>query len=128
MTLGFRKTSIDVKHAERAEGTSSYTLSRLLKLTFDIVISNSNKPLRLAVTWGFIMSVISFILALYNVLARFVGFIDVPGYTFTVFSIWFTSGLQLSMFGIVGLYIGKIFDQVKGRPNYIVKNTINIEE
>lgn len=128
LTLGFRKTSIDVKHAERAEGTSSYTLSRLLKLTFDIVISNSNKPLRLAVTWGFIMSVISFILALYNVLARFVGFIDVPGYTFTVFSIWFTSGLQLSMFGIVGLYIGKIFDQVKGRPNYIVKNTINIEE
>ena len=128
LTLGFRKTSIDVKHAERAEGTSSYTLSRLLKLTFDIVISNSNKPLRLAVTWGFIMSVISFILALYNVLARFVGFIDVPGYTFTVFSIWFTSGLQLSMFGIVGLYIGKIFDQVKGRPNYIVRNTINIEE
>ena len=128
LTLGFRKTSIDVKHAERAEGTSSYTLSRLLKLTFDIVISNSNKPLRLAVKWGFIMSVISFILALYNVLARFVGFIDVPGYTFTVFSIWFTSGLPLSMFGIVGLYIGKIFDQVKGRPNYIVRNTINIEE
>lgn len=127
LTLGFKKTSIDVKHAERAEGTSSYTLSRLLKLTFDIVIANSNKPLRLAVTWGFIMSVISFILAMYNVLARFVGFIDVPGYTFTVFSIWFTSGLQLSMFGIVGLYIGKIFDQVKGRPNYIVRNTINIE-
>lgn len=127
-TLGFKTTTIDVKHAERAEGTSSYTLSRLLKLTFDIVIANSNKPLRLAVTWGFIMSFISFVLAMYNVLARFFGFIDVPGYTFTVFSIWFTSGLQLSMFGIVGLYIGKIFDQVKGRPSYIVRNTINIEE
>lgn len=125
-TLGFKTTSIDVQHAERAEGESSYTLSRLLKLTFNVIISNSNKPLRLAVSWGFVMSFLSFILAIYNVVARLIGFIDVPGYTFTVFSIWFTSGLQLSMFGIVGLYIGKIFDQVKGRPCYIVSKTINI--
>lgn len=127
-TLGFKTTTLDVQHAERAEGTSSYTLSRLLKLTFNVVIANSNKPLRLAVSLGFMMSFISFALALYNVIARLVGLIDVPGYTFTVFSIWFTCGLQLSMFGVVGVYIGMIFDQVKGRPSFIVRNTLNIEE
>lgn len=126
-TLGFKTTTIDVEHAERAEGTSSYTLARLLRLTFNVVISNSNKPLQIAVSVGFIMSIISFLLAIYNIIARLVGFIDVPGYTFTVFSIWFTSGLQLSMLGIVGLYVGMIFNQVKGRPSYIVRNTLNIE-
>lgn len=124
-TLGFKTTTIDVVHAERAEGTSSYTLAKLLRLTYNVVISNSNKPLQLAVVWGFVMSVISFILAIYNVIAKLVGIIDVAGFTFTVFSIWFVGGVLLSMLGIIGLYIGKIFDQVKGRPYYIVRDLIN---
>ena len=126
--LGFRTTAIDVQHALRAEGKSSYTLHRMLKLTFDVIISNSNKPLRMAVGLGFGMSVLSFLLALYNVVARMVGIISFPGYTTTVFSIWFVGGLMLFVMGVLGLYIGKIFDQVKGRPIYIVRNTINISE
>ena len=126
-TLGFKTTTIDVLHAERAEGKSSYDIKKLLALTFNVVISNSNKPLQLAVTVGFMMSVISVIIAFYNVLAKLIGFIDVPGYTFTVFSIWFTSGLQMCMFGIMGLYIGKVYDQVKGRPCFIIRNTINFD-
>ena len=126
--LGFRTAIIDVQHAERAEGSSSYTMMRMLKLAFDVIVSNSNKPLRMAVGLGFGMSVISFLLALYNVIARLVGFISLPGYTTTVFSIWFVGGLMLFVLGIIGLYIGKIFDQVKGRPIYIVRNTININE
>lgn len=127
-TLGFKTTTIDVIHAERAEGKSSYNLKKLLALTFNVIISNSNKPLQLAVTTGFLMSVISAIIAFYNVIAKFIGLIDVPGYTFTVFSIWFTSGLQMCMFGIMGLYIGKVYDQVKGRPNFIIRNTLNLGE
>lgn len=126
--LGFRTAIIDVQHAEREEGTSSYTLVRMLKLAFDVIISNSNKPLRMAVGFGFGMSVLSFLLALYNVVARMVGIISFPGYTTTVFSIWFVGGLMLFVMGVLGLYIGKIFDQVKGRPIYIVRNTINISE
>lgn len=126
--LGFRTSIIDVQHAEREEGTSSYTLMRMLKLAFDVIISNSNRPLRMAVGLGFVMSAVSFLLALYNVMARLVGFISLPGYTTTVFSIWFVGGLLLFVLGIIGLYIGKIFDQVKGRPIYIVRNTININE
>ncbi len=125
--LGFRTTAIDVQHALRAEGKSSYTLHRMLKLTFDVIISNSNKPLRMAVGLGFSMSALSFLLALYNVVARMVGIISFPGYTTTVFSIWFVGGLLLLVLGIIGLYIGKIFDQVKGRPNFIVQEKINFE-
>lgn len=126
--LGFRTAIIDVQHAEREEGTSSYTLVRMLKLAFDVIISNSNKPLRMAVGLGFGMSVLSFLLALYNLVARMLGIISFPGYTTTVFSIWFVGGLMLFVMGVLGLYIGKIFDQVKGRPIYIVRNTINFSE
>ena len=125
--LGFKTTAIDVQHAARAEGKSSYTWSRMFKLAFDVIISNSNKPLRMAVGLGFSMSALSFLLALYNVVARMIGMISFPGYTTTVFSIWFVGGLLLLVLGIIGLYIGKIFDQVKGRPNFIVQEKINFE-
>ncbi len=124
--LGFCKTAIDVQHAERAEGKSSYNVYKLLKLTFDVIISNSNKPLRMAVGLGFGMSVVSFLLALYNVVARLVGFISFPGYTTTIFSIWFVGGLLLFVLGIIGLYIGKVFDQVKGRQLFVVKDKVNL--
>lgn len=126
--LGFRTTTVDVQHAARAEGKSSYSLHKLFKLSFDVIISNSNKPLRIAVGVGFVMSAVSLLLALYNVIARLVGIISVAGYTTTVFSIWFVGGLQLFVMGILGLYIGHIFDQVKGRPLYVVRDKINIEE
>lgn len=126
--LGFKDTAIDVTHAERAEGKSSYNLHKLLKLSFDVIVSNSNKPLRMAVGLGFGMALLSFLLALYNILAKWIGIIRVPGYTTTVFSIWFVGGLLLFVVGILGLYIGKIFDQVKGRQLFIVKDKINIDD
>lgn len=125
--LGFKTTTIEVEHAARKEGNSSYSLRKLLKLTFDVIISNSNKPLRMAVSFGFIMSLVSFILALYNVIAKLVGIISLQGFTTTIFSIWFVGGLLLSVLGIIGLYIGKIFDQVKGRQLFIVRNSVNID-
>lgn len=127
-TLGFNVGTIEVLHAERAEGESSYTLKSLLKLAFDNMISNSNKPLFLAVLLGFVMSFGSFLMAIYNIIAKYLGINEVVGYTTIVFSIWFVGGLLLFMLGIVGLYIGKIFDQVKGRPIFIVKDVINTEE
>ena len=125
--LGFRIATVDIQHAERADGKSSYSLTKLLRLTFDVIIANSNKPLRMAVSLGFMMSIISFLLALYNVVARLIGFIAFPGYTTTVFSIWFVGGLLLFVLGIIGLYIGKIFDQVKGRQLYVIRDMVNFE-
>lgn len=124
--LGFKDTAIDVEHSERSEGKSSYSLMKRFKLGFDVIVSNSNKPLRFAVGLGFCMSALSFLLALYNVIAKWAGVIQVPGYTTTVFSIWFVGGLLLLVMGIMGLYIGKIYDQVKGRQLFIVKDKVNL--
>ncbi len=124
-TLGFKKTTVDVLHDQRLEGESSYDLKRLLILSYNSIISNSNRPLYLAISLGFLMSVLSFIMAVYNIFAKFYGLNEVEGYTSTVFSIWFVGGLLLFMMGILGLYIGKIFDQVKGRPVFIVSETLN---
>lgn len=127
--LGFRVTTIDVQHDARAdEEGSSYTLRKLLKLAFHSIIADSNKPLRMAVQLGFTISALSFVLALYNVIAYFFDLAIVRGYTTTIFSIWFATGMILSMLGILGLYIGKIFDQVKQRPIYIVMETVNADE
>ena len=123
--LGFRRTTLDVQHADRAEGTSSYTLRKLLRLAFDTSISNTNKPLRIVISIGMLMSLASFILAAYNIIAKLAGIIQVQGFTSTVFSIWFIGGLLLLTLGILGLYIDKIYDQVKGRPLFIVKEKLN---
>ena len=123
--LGFTRTTIDVEHCERAEGSSSYTLVKLLRLAIDSSVANTNKPLKMAVALGFVMSAISFVLALYNVIAKLCGIITIQGYTTTVFSIWFVGGIILLMLGVVGLYVGKIFDQVKGRQIWIVKDSVN---
>ena len=127
-TLGFKKTTVDVLHDHRLEGKSSYNLYRLLKLSYNSIISNSNRPLHLAVALGLMMSILSFLMAIYNIFAKFLGLNEVAGYTSTIFSIWFVGGLLLLMMGVLGLYIGKIFDQVKGRPVFIVSDTLNIEQ
>ncbi len=126
--VGFKHTAINVEHAERAEGSSSYSLSKLLKLAFDNIIANSNKPLRMAISLGLIMSIISFILALYNVIAKIAGFIVLPGFTTTIFSIWFVGGLVLLVLGIIGIYIGRIYDQVKGHPFVVIRKVLNNNE
>ena len=124
--LGFKSSTIEVEHAERLDGGSSYSIRKLLKLSFDVMISNTNKPLKFAVAIGFIMAGVSFLLALYNIIAKWVGMIMVQGYTTTVFSIWFVGGLLLVMLGIIGLYVVKIFEQVKERPLYVVSEKINL--
>lgn len=124
--VGFRKCTIDVQHSGRFEGKSSYSFRTLMKLMADITISNSNKPLRFIIGFGFFFSAISFLLALYNVFAHYVGIVTLQGFTTTVFSIWFVGGVILIVLGVLGLYIGKIFTQVKERPLYIVSEEVNI--
>lgn len=123
--LGFKISAVEVEHASRLDGNSSYSLSKLLKLAFDSMLANSNKPLKITVKLGFSISSLSFLLAIYNIIAYFGGIIMVSGYTSTIFSIWFVGGLILFVLGVIGLYIGKIFDQVKGRPIFIVSEIIN---
>ena len=126
--VGFKTTHIPVTHGQRQEGGSSYTLKTLLKYASGIIISNTNKPMRLVVALGFILSFLSMMMAFYNVIAYFCHMIEVPGFTTTVFSLWFVGGMIMMQIGIVGIYIGKVFDQVKGRPLYVVMDEVNIDK
>jgi polyisoprenyl-phosphate glycosyltransferase len=123
--LGFKQSSVNVVHSKRLEGNTTYSFSRLLGLTGDVILSNSNKLLKITIKFGLTISFISFSLALYNILAHFSGTIKVKGFTTTVFSIWFIGGVLMLFLGIIGLYIGKIFDEVKERPLYVIKEKTN---
>lgn len=126
--VGFNSYQLPVVHAERAAGRSSYTLIKLLKLAFDIVISFSQKPLRLAIQLGLLIVLISFVIGIYNLYLYFMGKITVPGYASLIISIWFLSGVIITIIGMMGTYLGKTFEQVKNRPLYIINHKINIDE
>lgn len=126
--LGFKVTAIPIQHSERFEGKSSYSLHKLLKLAFNLIVTNTNKPLRLMIYWGVLMAFLSVLFALYNIFAYFFGYINLPGFTTTVFSIWFVGGLIMMQLGVLGIYIGKIFDKTKERPIYIVMDKVNVED
>jgi len=118
--VGFRSGSLPVAHAERAEGSSSYNFRRLIYLALDIILAYSDKPLRITVKLGISISFVAFALVLWTLWRFATGKIVVLGYTSLVVSIWFLSGLLLSVLGMVGLYLGKTFEQVKERPIFLV--------
>ncbi|HEU5139329.1 MAG TPA: glycosyltransferase [Bacillales bacterium] len=122
--MGFRATSIDIEHAERFDGKSSYNLAKLVNLAVDGIVSQSNKPLKLSIKFGFLVSLISFLYGLYLMYRYFFLFQPVAGWTSVMVSIYFIGGLIFANFGIIGLYIGKVFDEVKDRPLYIVQETV----
>lgn len=126
--LGFRSTEIDIEHAPRKEGRSSYNLKKLFSLAFDSIISHSNKPLRLFVKLGFTFSFISLAYGIYLVYNYFVNGVAVAGWTTVVVSIYFIGGLLFANLGILGIYIGKIFNETKDRPLYVVQETTWVEE
>jgi len=121
--VGFKYTKMPVDHAERVDGYSSYSLKMMIRLSADIILSFSDKPLRLTVKFGLVTSSLAFIFAIFNLIWFLKGKILVPGYTSLIISVWFLSGLIIMVLGIVGLYIGKTFDTVKGRPTYLIMNT-----
>jgi dolichol-phosphate mannosyltransferase len=117
---GFKVFSIDVEHAERDSSDSTYTFSKLLSLAFNTIISFSNKPLKLVVKFGMLLSFFSFVIGIITIVKYLNGEILVLGYSSLMVSIWFLSGIIITIVGIVGIYIGKIFDQSKGRNPFII--------
>lgn len=123
--VGFRKYYLPVVHAEREIGKSSYSLFKLLKLASDNMIGFSDKPLRLMLRFGFYVVVISLLFAIFTFVKWMLGMIEVSGFTTMVISIWLAVGILTMMLGITGIYIGKIYDRVKGRPIFIIGETCN---
>jgi len=123
--VGFRSETIEVIHSERYSGGTSYSVKKLLKLALDIVLSFSDKPLRLTIKLGLGISFLAILYAIYNFFRYFNGQIAVTGWTSLIFSIWFLSGVIIFILGIVGLYVGKTFEKVKNRPTFIIMDKIN---
>jgi len=124
--IGYRQTAIPVRHAgaERENGQSSYSYRRLFNLAFDTIIAFSDKPLRLIVKLGSVISGLALLYALYIILNAMAGVPEPLGWSSLMAVIAFFSGLIIFLLGINGLYISRIFDEVKGRPLYIVREII----
>jgi polyisoprenyl-phosphate glycosyltransferase len=121
--VGFKSTSIVVEHASRDSGTTSYSFSKLVSLAFNSIISFSNKPLKIFVKFGMIISVLSIFIGIYYIIEALNNKIEVLGYTSIIVSIWFLSGVIITTIGVTGIYVGKIFDQTKNRPIFIIDET-----
>src|SRR5947209_2552496 len=122
--VGFKQTGVEYERAERHSGTSKYPLRKMIRFALDGITAFSEIPLRLATWFGFVVSVIAFAVALYEVGLRvFTGY-NLPGYTSTIFAILFLGGVQLITIGILGEYVGRVYDEIKGRPLYLVAESV----
>jgi polyisoprenyl-phosphate glycosyltransferase len=123
---GFRATSIAVRHEARADGKSAYSLRKLLRLALDIVLSSSDKPLRLVALLGIIVSIAAIGMTAFSVYRYLHGDVTVAGYTSVIASMWLLAGVVLFCMGIIGLYVGRVFESVKARPLFIVRERLNL--
>ncbi len=123
--VGYKQARLPVEHAKRESGNSSYSVKKLFDLAFNVLMLNSNKPLKLVLKFGFAVSFTAILYAAITLYRYLSGQIGVLGWASLIISIWFLSGVIIFVLGIVGIYIGRIFDQIKQRPLYIIKQTIN---
>lgn len=131
--LGFRHTGVAYERAARAKGEPQYTLKKLIQLSIDGVFSFSIVPLRMVTMFGLFVSVIAMLGAIYTLLHRLFedmlleyGFSNIPqGFTTLAIAILFLGGVQLISLGVLGEYVGRIYDEVKRRPSWIIQEILN---
>ena len=124
--VGFKQSSLPFTAHKRVAGRSKYSLSRLLQLATFGIISFSKKPLRAASVVGALIALIGFCIALGTIAQYFIYGALPSGFTTLVVLLSIYGGVQLIFLGIIGEYIGAIFDEVKGRPRYIIEEAVNI--
>jgi dolichol-phosphate mannosyltransferase len=125
--VGFKKAYVDVQHGAREDSDSTYSWKRRFELAWNNIIAFSDKPLRLTIKFGFLISTFSGLVGLYYLIRGFFYSYSVTGFASLIISIWFLSGILIFTMGILGIYIGKIFEKVKDRPSFIIDKQINIE-
>ena len=118
--VGFRQTGLEVERAERHSGRSKYNLMRLLKLAFDGIFAFSIVPIRAAALFGAFVMIPSFLFLVYSVYIRVVLGQSPQGFTALIVAITFLSGVILFFLGVIGEYVGRIYEELKARPQYIV--------
>jgi len=121
--MGFPTARIDVAHAARHDGRSTYTFAKLWRLAVDTIIAYSDKPLRLSIRFGFLMSALAFAGGIFVLQRAWFHGSPVMGWPSLIVSVYFIGGIIISILGIIGIYLGKTFDETKKRPLYIVAKT-----
>lgn len=126
--VGFKQSKIHFKASKRYAGTSKYPFSKRLQFAIFGIISFSKKPLRAATIIGVLFAMFGFIFAIVTVIQYFINAeAFVPGWATVIVLLSIFGGLQLFFLGVIGEYIGSIFDEVKARPQYVVEEAINVD-
>lgn len=119
--IGFPYESVSFVQQKRRAGRSKYSLVRLLKFAKDGIMSFSVVPLRLILNIGFVLSAVSFLAGMAAIVVKLLHVYIIPGWTSVIVGISFLGGIQLVVLGIIGEYVGRIYEEVKQRPLYIVR-------
>ena len=126
--VGFKQTTVSFVSGERGGGESKYSLGRLIRFAINGIVSFSKFPLTLFSTIGFVISIAGFVYGIYTVVASFIVE-DLPiGWPSMIALVAFLGGLQLMALGVLGRYIGEIFDEVKNRPLYIIEEEYSAKD
>jgi dolichol-phosphate mannosyltransferase len=119
--LGHRQIAVPYAAPERFAGTSKYTLPKMIRLATNGLVSFSTAPLRLALDLGFVVSGFAFLFGIATLATKLAGVFLVPGWLTIVLVTSFIGGIQLMVIGVVGEYVGRIYDEVKARPLYLIR-------
>lgn len=127
--LGFNQTFLEYDREERMGGNTKFTYKKMIRFALDGISSFSTWPLKIATIGGFLVSIVSFILIIYTLYEKYFGTTE-PGWASLNISILFIGGIQLIGIGILGEYLGRVSENVKNRPHYIVRDTniVHVED
>jgi dolichol-phosphate mannosyltransferase len=125
--VGYRQTAVPYRRDARYAGETKYSLSKMLRFSLDAISSFSHRPLQLAMLLGFLISTLAFVAIPVVIALRIVGSY-LPGFGSVTIAVLLLGGIQLIALGIIGEYVGRIYDEVKGRPLYLVRTRLNMPE
>jgi polyisoprenyl-phosphate glycosyltransferase len=126
--VGFRQTAVPYDYHDRHAGEPKYNLARMLRLGIDGIASFSHVPLEVALHVGFVVAGLSFMAGLADVIAKIFQVNTVPGWLSIAITVSFLGGMQLVILGVMGTYMGRMYEEVKNRPLYIVRELDGIEQ
>jgi glycosyltransferase involved in cell wall biosynthesis len=126
--LGFPVALVPIEHAERHSGKSSYSLAKSIRHALSTILSQSTRPLYASAAFGFLMALGAAITAIYLVIRKVTVGYGVEGWTSVIVSLWFLFGVLFLNMGILGLYLGSVFNEVKNRPPFVIERTTYDDE
>ena len=121
--IGYKHTIVEYERHERFAGESKYPLKKMLAFAWDGITSFSIKPIRIITGLGFSIFILSLIALIYSLIVKFMGHTE-TGWTSLTISIWMIGGIQLLSLGVIGEYIGKIYNETKHRPRFIISDEL----